>query len=87
MVEHIIQLGTFLVTIAFFAGVWRMSISALQRRMVLVEEHNNFQDKQIAETHTTSQVILVKLDHICESLAELREEHRIITCNGDIHGR
>lgn len=76
MAEHIIQLGIFLLTIAFFAGVWRMSITALQKRVDHMEEHNTFQDRQIAETHTTSQVILVKLDHISQVLAEVREDRR-----------
>lgn len=75
-----VGLSIFGLTIAFFAGVWIMSIRALQKRVEGLEAHNKLQDKMISETHTTSEVILTKLDYISESIAELREEHRKNIC-------
>ena len=75
-----VGLSIFGLTIAFFAGIWIMSVRALQKRVEAIEDHNKLQDRLIAETHTTSEVILTKLDYISESIAELREEHRKNTC-------
>lgn len=65
-----------LITIAFIAGVWVTTVRTLQKRVDKLEVHNELQDKLISETHTTSQVILTKLDHLSVTLAEVREAQR-----------
>lgn len=78
-----IGLAIFGLTIVFFAGIWVATIRGLKGEIVtlkedmkLIREHNEFQDKQISETHTTSQVILAELKHIASSLEELKVEHK-----------
>lgn len=78
-----IALGIFGATIIFFAGIWvtvvrglKEEVRSLDRRVEHLDQHNDFQDKQIAEAHTTSQVILTNLEYIKKSLDELKQEHK-----------
>ena len=75
-----VQLGIFAATIAFLAGVWvtvirslRAEVRELKRETQTLREHNEFQDKQIAEAHVTSQVILTKLEYMQLSIEEVKE--------------
>ena len=78
-----VALGIFTVGIIYFAGSQMNGLRGLKKELADVKEenkalreHNEFQDKQIAETHTTSQVILTELKHIAQSIEELKDARR-----------
>ena len=76
-----VQLGGLIATIVFFAGVYvalirslKGEIRELKEENRLIREHNEFQDKQISETHTTSQVILTTLAFISKSIERIERK-------------
>lgn len=68
-------------TVVFFAGVYVMQIRSLKedirslnRENVALREHNDFQDKQLADYHTTNQVILTELRFISKSIERVERK-------------